>query len=96
MSFRVTPSLGPDSDQTGPGYFDAGQPGISYQLGVKHWDSAGRERMWVQAGSSNINASTQVQIDGSTFVATAGSGGWYTKDAVVANTYFHAVKGTAA
>lgn len=93
MSYRVTPILGPDSEQQGPSYFDAGQPGISYQLGVKHWDSEGRERMWVRAGSSSISAEAQVTIS-SSFVATAGAGGWYADANVPANAYFHATKGT--
>lgn len=95
MAFRVTPQLGPGSEQQGPGYFDAGQPGISYQLGVRHVDSDGRERMWVRASGSAISAATQVSINASTFIASAGAGGWYTVAAVPANGYFHAVKGTA-
>lgn len=95
MAFRVTPSLGPDSEQQGPMYFDAGQPGVSFPLGTKHWDSDGRERMWVKAGSNNIAAATQVSIDAGTFIATAGSGGWYTVDAVPKGALFHAVKGAA-
>lgn len=96
MAFRTLPQLGPDSEQQGPLYYDAGQPGISFQLGVRHLDSAGRERMWVLASGTPIAAATQVTVNASTFVAAAGSGGWYTVAAVPANTYFHAIKGTAA
>ena len=95
MAFRVTPSLGPDSEQQGPMYYSAGLSNTSFQLGSKHWDSNGRERMWVLNGATPIAANTQITVNATTFAAAAGSGGWYTVDAVPANAYFHAVKGTA-
>lgn len=95
MAFRITPSLGPDSEQTGPGYFDAGQPGISFQPGSRHTDSAGRERIWVQA-SGALTADTQVALDAATFAATApGTSGWYTVAAVADGDWFHARLGAA-
>lgn len=94
MVFRITPSLGPDVEQISTGFYwdtinDSDAP--SYQLGTKVNASNGYEYMFVKAGGSDIAAATQVQVttDG-TFVATAGSGGFYTVAAVPANSFFHA------
>ena len=93
MSFRITPSLGPDSDQKGPFYFDNGQPGYSFELGSRHTDNEGRERIYLVAGGT-IAADTQLTFD-SSYVATSGSGGWYTPVgvAVAEGDTFHAVLG---
>lgn len=96
MAFRTTPSLGPDIDQVATQFYfqdDAAKP--TYQLGTRVHGSDGFEYIFVKAGSSNISADTQVQVDGDTFVATAGSGGFYTTAAVPAGAYFHARKGNA-
>jgi len=95
MVFRITPSLGPDVEQSETGYYwDQSTTRPTYQLGTKVNASDGYEYMHVKAGGSNIAANTQVQVttDG-TFVATAGSGGFYTVAAVLANEYFHARRG---
>lgn len=100
MAFRITPSLGPDVDQVLPpegGYWfrpvtdsDADGDALpSYQLGAVVMDDEGHQRKFVRAGSSNIATDTQVTVDGDG-VATAGSGGWWTKAAIPANSYFHA------
>lgn len=98
MTFRTNPSLGPDIDQISTGFYwdsinSSSKP--SYQLGTKMKGNDGYEYMFVKAGASNIAAATQVTVttDG-TFVATAGSGGFYTVAAVPANSFFHARKGT--
>lgn len=99
MAFRITPSLGPEVDTVyNPGYWmrpdtDTGltnDPIPSYQLGSVVIDSDGLRRKWVRAGSSNITTDTQVVVDGDG-EATAGSGGWWTKEAIPAGAYFHAV-----
>lgn len=97
MANRITPSLGPDVDQISTQFYwdtinDSDKP--SYQLGSKVKANDGYEYMFVKAGGSNIAANTQVQVatDG-TFVATAGSGGFYTRAAVPANSFFHARRG---
>ena len=95
MVFRITPSLGPDIEQVGPYYWDLNNPaGVSYQLGSRVNGSDGYEYVLVKAGSSDIAAATQVSLDAD-FVASAGSGGFYTTGAVPADAYFHARKGNA-
>lgn len=92
MVFRIVPSLGPDVEQHSTQYYwDRSTTTPTYQLGSKVNASDGYEYMHVKAGGSNIAAATQVAVttDG-TFVATAGSGGFYTVGAVLANEYFHA------
>lgn len=100
MAFRITPSLGPDVDQVLPaegGYWfrpatdtGAANPAKpSYQLGSVVIDNEGHLRKFVRAGSSQIATDTQVIIDANG-VATAGSGGWWTKAIIPANAYFHA------
>lgn len=95
MAFRTTPSLGPDLDQASTQFYfqdDASTP--TYQLGTRVHGSDGFEYVFVKAGSSDIPADTQVEIDGTTYVATAGSGGFYAPVDVPANGYFHARKGS--
>lgn len=101
MVFRITPSLGPDVEQHSTAYYWdlnnktlAGVQNASYQLGSKVKANDGYEYMHVKAGGSDITAATQVTVatDG-TFVATAGSGGFYTVGAVKANEFFHARRG---
>lgn len=98
MAYRTTPSLGPDVDQSSTQFYwdmisTSAKP--SYALGTRVHGSDGFEYLYCKAGASNINAATQVSVDNSTFVATAGAGGFYTVAAVPANAYFHAKKGTA-
>ena len=98
MAYRTTPTLGPDVDQSSTQfYWDmiSTSAAPSYALGTRVTGSDGYEYVYVKAGSSDINAATQVQIDAGTLVATAGSGGFYTVAAVPANAYFHARKGNA-
>ncbi|MEZ2132693.1 MULTISPECIES: hypothetical protein [unclassified Sinorhizobium] len=99
MVFRITPSLGPDVEQQGaPFYWDvnvlspSGTQLTSYQDGSEVLASDGFHYIKVKSGGANIAAATQVTIDAN-FVATAGSGGFYTVAAVPANTWFLARKG---
>lgn len=98
MPFRITPSLGPDVEQVGPLYFDAGQPGVSYELGSVVFGSDGGEYHFVQA-SANIaataNTGTQVVITFPANTAAAGTGGFYTKPgtAITEGQTFHVRRG---
>lgn len=96
MPFRITPSLGPDIDQVSTGfYFDLNNAaGVSPQLGSTVQGSDGFHYTLVQAGGADIATSTQVSVNNTTFVATAGAGGFYTTQAVPANAYFWARKGS--
>jgi len=100
MTFRVTPSLGPDLEQAATAFYydslttntNTGAQLTSYQLGSRVNGSDGCDYIYVKAGGSNINANTQLAItnDG-TFVATSGgTSGFYTVAAVTANQFFHA------
>jgi len=94
MVFRITPSLGPDVEQADTQfYYQKEADTAPQQLGSKVNASNGYEYMFVKAGGSDITAATQVTVNTSTFVATAGSGGFYTVAAVPANSYFWARRG---
>lgn len=98
MAFRITPSLGPDVEQVGPHYFDAAQPGASYQLGSKVVGSDGHDYVYVQA-SAGIAATpttgTEITITEPAFTAAAGAGGFFTPPgvAIASGQFFHARKG---
>lgn len=98
MVFRITPSLGPDVEQVGPSYFDAGQPGISYELGTVVRGSDGGEYHWVLASAdiaATADTGTQVAITQATHTIATGTGGFYTKPAtaVASGEYVHVRRG---
>ena len=85
MVFRITPSLGPDVEQVGPLYFDAGQPGVSYELGTVVRGSDGGEYHLVQASAAiaaTANTGTQVAITFPANTIATGTGGFYTRPGV--------------
>lgn len=90
MSFRISPSLGPDVEQVGPYYWDLDEPRPTYQIGSKVVGSDGRNYIHVLAGASNIAANTAINVNATTFVATAGAGPYTTTTAVLAGQPFHA------
>lgn len=82
MVYRITPSLGPDVEQVGPLYFDAGQPGVSYDLGSVVFGSDGGEYHFVRASAAiaaTANTGTQVTITFPANTVATGTGGFYTK-----------------
>lgn len=89
MAFRITPSLGPDVEQVSPFYFDAGQPGASYELGTKVIGSDGHDYVFVQA-SANIASTpttgTAVTITEPAFTVATGAGGFTTPPGVAITT----------
>lgn len=92
MPFRITPSLGPDIEQVGPHYFDADQPGHSYELGSIVHTSDGRHGIFVTA-AAGLAAGARVNINRTTWVATANASGTHVAPvAVPSGESFHAVE----
>ena len=96
MAFRITPNLGPDVEQTGPGYWDMISEKVtdatfvpSYQPGVRVVGSDGHSYVWVKAGAA-FAAGAAVQINETTWVATAGGTAWTAPVAVANGAWFHA------
>ena len=81
MTNHITPSLGPDFNQVGLPYFDAGQPGASPELGTVMRGQDGGEYFWVQASAAiaaTANTGTQVTLTFPAFTVATGAGGFYT------------------
>lgn len=94
--FRTDPQLGPPLmiNDPDPWYDPFNITTPSYQPGQIHQGSDGHEYIWVQAGAS-LAAGAAVQINETTWVATAGGTIWTVpggvNDAPVANgNWFHA------
>jgi len=91
MSYRITPTLGPDIEQHATKYYwDLNSTGTpSYALGTKVVGSDGHDYIHVKAGA-DLAADAEVQINETTFVATAGAGGFTVPVAVKSGEAFHA------
>lgn len=92
--FRITPSLGPDLTQTGKDYYwDMIDPNVSepsYQLGSVVHGSDGHAYVHVKAAAA-LAANARVNIDESTWTATADASGTHMAPvAVAAGDAFHA------
>lgn len=89
MVHRITPSLGPDLEQvdTDPFYDVTGA--TSPLLGAAAIGSDGHKYVWVITGGSAIaTAGTDVVVNETTWVATAGAGTYETVTAAIpANSY---------
>lgn len=94
MAYRITPSLGPDLEQHAlQFYWDFNFDTPSYALGSKVIGSDGHEYVLVQAAANIASAGTDVTIDETTWVATAGAGTYETPVAsILADEFFHARK----
>lgn len=94
MVFRITPSLGPDLEQHATDfYWDLNSDTPTYALGSLVHGSDGHEYVLVEAGAAFSTIGTDVQINETTWVATAGAGGFETPVAGIANgERFHARK----
>ncbi len=92
MVFRITPSLGPDLEQhTLQNYWDLGYTTPSYPLGTNVVGSDGHHYVYVKAAANIASAGTDVTINESTWVATAGAGTYETPVAsILADEFFHA------
>lgn len=94
MVFRTTPQLGPEIESKAQKYhWDGENVDVSYRLGNKETGSDGHEYIMVQAGGT-LAANATVTINETTWVATAGAGGFTVPAAltggVVAGDYFQA------
>lgn len=83
MSFSITPVLGIDPNTSGPGYYSAGQPGVSPQLGATVALSNGRLGVRCSAAAA-LAAAARVNINYTTFVATANATGTHQAAVAVA------------
>lgn len=90
--FRITPNLGPDLTQTQPEYYwdEVGQPhGLtgnptpSYQLGVTVNGNDGKAYIHVTAAAA-LAANARVNINRTTWVATANASGTHVAPVAVA------------
>lgn len=91
MAFRTSPSLGPDIEQFATQFwFDP--EGLSSPLsGNPELGSDGHYYVKVKAGAAFATAGTAITINETTWVATAGSGGYVTPIAAIPiNAYFYA------
>lgn len=94
MAFRTTPNLGPDVDQfdtSYAGFFNPGNIEISPLLGNPELGSDGHYYVLVKAGAAFTTAGTDLVINETTWVATAGAGTYETPVAnIPINAYFYA------
>ena len=94
MAFRTSPNLGPDIDQFDTAWFfdlnlASGQG--SPMLGNPELGSDGHYYVLVKAGAAFATAGTDVTINETTWVATAGAGGYETPVAAIPiNAWFYA------
>lgn len=92
MAFRTTPNLGADIDQFDTQWFyDLQGVDTSPQLGNPELGSDGHYYILVKAGAALATAGTAITINETTWVATAGAGGYVTPVAAIPiNAYFWA------
>ncbi len=92
MVFRTTPNLGADLEQFDTAWFyDLDGVGTSPLLGNPELGSDGHYYILVKAGAAFASAGTDVTINETTWVATAGAGGYETPVAAIPiNAYFYA------
>jgi hypothetical protein len=92
MAFRTTPSLGPDIEQFDTQWWYDPTGTISPLLGNTEIGSDGHMYILVKAAAAIASAGTDVTINQTTWVATAGAGGGF--ETPVANipidAYFYA------
>ena len=83
MAFRITPNLGPDLEQFDTDFwFDL--TGVDSPLpGAKTHGSDGHSYVFVKAGAAIATAGTDVLINETTWVATAGAGTYETPVAAI-------------
>lgn len=94
MAFRTTPNLGPDLEQFDTSYSGwQTLAGVDYSplLGNPELGSDGHYYVFVKAGANFTTAGTDVTINETTWVATAGAGGFETPVAnIPIDAYFYA------
>jgi len=91
MAFRTTPNLGPDLEQFETQWWYDPDGTVSPLLGNPELGSDGHYYILVKAGAALATAGTDVVINETTWVATAGAGTYETPVANIPNgAYFYA------
>jgi len=91
MAFRTTPNLGPDLEQFDTQWWYDPDGTVSPLLGNPELGSDGHYYILVKAGAALATAGTDVVINETTWVATAGAGTYETPVANIPNgAYFYA------
>jgi len=83
MVFRTTPNLGPDLEQFDTKWFYDLEGVNSPRLGNPELGSDGHLYVLVKAGAAFATAGTDVTINETTWVASAGAGGYETPVAAI-------------
>lgn len=94
MAFRTTPNLGPDLEQFDTDwFFDLDGIDTSPRLGNPELGSDGHYYVLVKAGAAFATAGTDLTVNETTWVASAGAGAYETPVAAIPiNAYFYARK----
>lgn len=91
MAFRTTPNLGPDIEQFSTQWWYDIVGSVSPLPGNPELGSDGHYYVLVKAGAAFATAGTDVTINETTWVATAGAGGFETPVAAIPiNAWFYA------
>ncbi len=91
MAFRTTPNLGPDLEQFDTNFWFDPVGTVSPRLGNPEFGSDGHKYVLVQAAATIAGAGTDVTINETTWVATAGAGTYETPVAnIPINPYYYA------
>lgn len=93
MAFRTTPNLGPDLEQFDTQFWFDPAGTVSPRLGNPELGSDGHYYVLVKAGASFSTAGTDLTVNETTWVASAGAGSYETPVAnIPADAYFYARK----
>ena len=91
MVYRTTPNLGPDLEQFDTQWWSDPTGSVSPLPGNPELGSDGHYYVLVKAGAAFATAGTDVTINETTWVATAGAGGYETPVAAIPiNAWFYA------
>lgn len=91
MAFRSTPNLGPDIEQFDTQWWYDPDGTVSPLPGNPELGTDGHYYVLVKAGAAFASAGTAITINETTWVATAGSGGYVTPVAAIPiNAWFYA------
>lgn len=85
MVFRITPNLGPELDQQGPGYYDLDSARATPQLGVVVRGDDGGEYRWVSASAAiaaTATTGTRVILTFPANTVATGAGEYWTPPGV--------------
>lgn len=93
MAFRTTPNLGPDLEQFDTQFWFDPDGTVSPRLGNPELGSDGHYYVLVKAGATFATAGTDLTVNETTWVASAGAGTYETPVAnIPEDAYFYARK----